>query len=95
MNLAAEGAALSEARQASGGLTEHDVAVAAENHCLRVAVDSRDLQAAGALDIHEEAVGGLDHALQLVLGLLLLGARVEQVDIHGLPMFLSCASCCE
>merc|ERR1719468_1372648 len=83
LDLPAERAPLREPGEAAGGLAEHDVAVPAQDHRLRVAVDRGDLQAAGALHVHEEAVGGLDHALQLVLLLLVLGVWVEEIDVHG------------
>eukprot|EP00411_Alexandrium_monilatum_P024038 CAMPEP_0175207298 /NCGR_PEP_ID=MMETSP0093-20121207/13041_1 /TAXON_ID=311494 /ORGANISM="Alexandrium monilatum, Strain CCMP3105" /LENGTH=112 /DNA_ID=CAMNT_0016500459 /DNA_START=31 /DNA_END=369 /DNA_ORIENTATION=+ len=83
LHLPPEGAALSEPRQAAGGLAEHDVAVPTKHNRLRMAVDGGDLQATGALDVHEEAVGRLDHTLELVLGLLLLEVRVQEVDVHG------------
>merc|ERR1740139_1816667 len=75
-------AALREPGQATSGLAQHLIAIPTQDDGLRVAVDRGDLQAAGALYIHEEAVRGLDHALQLVPLLLLLGIRVEEVDVH-------------
>jgi len=39
-----------------------------------------DGETPGALDIHEVRVGGLHKALKLVLLLLKLGRRVEEVD---------------
>merc|ERR1719373_1129217 len=81
LNLPAEGASFREAGQAARGLAKHHVAVPAQHHRLRVAVHGGDLKAPGALDVHEEAVRRLDHPLQLAL--LLLGIRVQEVDIHG------------
>merc|ERR1719183_948671 len=83
LGLLAEGAALREASETTGGLAEHHVAVAAEHDGLRMGEDRGDLEAAGALDVHEEGIGGLNQALELVLLLLLLRAGVQQVDIHG------------
>lgn len=36
----------------------------------------------GALDVHEVGVRGLDKLLELVLALLVLGDRVQEIDIH-------------
>ena len=44
-----------------------------------MAEDGRDLAASGALDVHEVGVGVLHKALQLVLALLVLGSRVQEV----------------
>merc|ERR1719159_118904 len=83
IGLLAEGAALGQAGETSGGLAKDDVAVAALNNHLRVREDGGDEEAAGALDIHEEGVGRLHQALKLVL-LLLLGEGVEKIQRgHG------------
>merc|ERR1719198_556241 len=82
LDLPAERAALREAGETTCRLAQHHVAVPAEHHRLRVAVDRGDLQTSRALHIHEEAVRRLDHALQLVLRLLLLRVGMQQVAIH-------------
>ena len=64
---------------ATGRLTQHGGASDAEDDGLGVREHRRDLVAAGALDIHEVGVGVLDEALQLVLSLLLLGSRVQEI----------------
>lgn len=59
----------------------------ADHNSLRVTEHGSDVEAALALDVHEEGVGGLDETLLLVLELLELRRRVQQVDVvlenHG------------
>ena len=69
-----------ESRPSASGLTEDSGASDAEDDGLGVAEDGGDLVAPGALHVHEVRVGVLDQALQLVLALLILGARVQQVN---------------
>ena len=61
----------------SRGLAQDGAAADAEHDRLRVTEDGGDLVTAGALDVHEVAVRVLHEALQLVLALLVLGARVQ------------------
>ena len=68
-----------EPRPTSGGLAENGGASYAEDDGLGVGEHGGDLVAAGALDVHEVRVGVLDEALQLVLALLVVRARVEEV----------------
>ena len=72
-----------ESSLAPGGLAQDRGASDAEDDGLGVAEDGRDLVAAGALDVHEEGVGVLDQPLQLVLPLLILGTRVQEVFGEG------------
>ena len=74
-----ERAAFCEPCPSSGGLTQDCGAADAEDDGLSVAEDGRDLVASGALDVHEVGVGVLHKALQLVLALLVLGSRVQEV----------------
>ncbi len=68
-----------ESRPSAGGLAEHGGASDAEDDRLGVAEDGGDLVASRALDVHEVRVGVLHQPLELVLPLLLLGARVQKV----------------
>ena len=77
MLLPPEAAALREPGSAPSGLTEDSGATGAHHHSLGVTEDGGDLVTAGALDVHEVAVRVLHEALQLVLALLVLGARVQ------------------
>ena len=70
---------LSEPCPATGGLAQHGGASDAKDHGLGVGENGGDLVASGALDVHEVGVGVLHQALQLVLALLLVGARVQKV----------------
>ena len=58
--------------------------------------DRRDLVTAGALDVHEVAVGVLHEALQLVLALLVFGARMEQIfrELKKVTSILDTTSTC-
>ena len=79
--LAAEGATLSEPGLTTRWLAENCLAAWAHHDGLGVAEHRSDVEAALALDVHEEGVGGLDEALLLVLELLELRRRVQQVDV--------------
>ena len=70
---------LSEPCPATGGLAQHGGASDAKDHGLGVGENGGDLVAAGALDVHEVGVGVLHQALELVLALLIAGARVQEI----------------
>jgi len=78
--LAAERAALRQARLAARGCAQHDCAATADDGVGGVREHRGDVHAAGAAHIHEVAVGGLHQTLLLVLGLLDLRVGVQQVD---------------
>lgn len=61
--LPAEGAALSEAGLATGGLAQHSRAALADDDGLGVRENGGDGEAAGALDVHEERAGTGDEGL--------------------------------
>lgn len=68
-----------EPSSSTGRLAEDGGASDAEDDGLSVAEDGGDLVAAGTLDVHEEGVGVLHQPLQLVLALLILRTRVQEI----------------
>ena len=68
----------------SSGLAKHLCARRANNDSLGVREHRSDGKAPGTLDVHEERVGVLDQPLELVGALLLLSARVEEIDSESL-----------
>ena len=68
-------------QQLTSGCAEDGAAVCAGDHSLAVAEDCGNVEAALALDVHEVAVRRLDQALQLVLLLLHLLGRVQQINV--------------
>jgi hypothetical protein len=66
INLSPVRASLCEASLTASGLAEHDVAIPAQHHGLRMAENSGNLEASWALDVHEERIGRLYKSLQLV-----------------------------
>lgn len=81
ITLLAVGTTLSEADFATSGLTDDGLTVWAGDNCLRVAEDGGDGEATRALDIHEVGIRGRHQPLELVLPLLQLRWRVQQVDV--------------
>jgi len=81
--LAAEGAALSQAGDTSGGLGKNVGAAGAHDDGLGVREDGGDLDASRALDVHEVGVGRLYESLQLVGLLLKSVGRVHSIQDVG------------
>jgi len=85
--LAAERAPLRKASPATGRLAEYSRARAAQHHGLRVGEHGGDVEAALALNVHEERVRGLHETLELVLRLLELSRRVQEVNVGSKHLF--------
>ena len=76
-----ERAALGESSSTAGRLAQNRLAVSTHHHSLRVAKYGCYVEAALTFDIHEEGIGRLNKTLELVLLLLELGRRVQQIDV--------------
>merc|ERR1719462_492461 len=79
LTLLSEGASFSQPCPAPSGLAEHGGTSRADNDCLRVREHRGDPVAARTFHIHEVGVWVLNQALQLVLPLLVLGQRQQQL----------------
>ena len=80
LRLLAEGDALGESGQTTGGLREDHAALAAGDDCVSMGEEGGDGLAAGTLDVHVKGVGALDDALEFVGSLLQSGRGVQDVD---------------
>ena len=76
-----ERASLGESGTPTGGLAQHRLAVTAHHNSLRVAKNGGDVEATLTFHVHEERIGRLNKTFKLVLPLLQLYWRIEQIDI--------------
>lgn len=81
--LPSEAASLGKTSLSSSWCAQDGAAVGAGDHGLAVAEHCCDIEASLALDVHEVAVRRLNQSLELVLGLLELLWRVQEIDIAG------------
>ena len=81
--LPSERAPLREPRASSRRHAKNGAAAPAHHHRLAVREHRGDLEATLTLDVHEEAVRALYKSLQLVLLLLHVRRRVQQVEVSG------------
>jgi hypothetical protein len=81
-NLLSVGASFSQTGSTSSWLAEHDIAVSAQDNCLRVAKNSRNLKASRALNIHKERVWALHKTLKFVGSEFQLWGGVQQISWH-------------
>uniref|UniRef100_A0AAG5D400 Uncharacterized protein n=1 Tax=Anopheles atroparvus TaxID=41427 RepID=A0AAG5D400_ANOAO len=79
VRLPTEGAALGQARLATGRLAQDRRAAGTDHYALGMAEDGGDLVATGALHVHEVRVRMGHEALQLVTPLLFSRQRVQEI----------------